>query len=315
MVTLMIELGDIKTARDRISEHIRRTPVLPVTNTSLPLGKGELFLKLECMQVTGSFKARGATNKFLTMPKEAVQNGIVTASGGNHGIAVARAATMAGVPATVFVPEAVTEEKIARLRQWGAQVVRRGEIWNDSNALALNFAKERDCAYFHPFADPAVVAGQGTTALEFLEDAPIPDVMVVAIGGGGLISGMSIALKALHPNVRIIGVEPTGSPTLKASLDAGRVVKLPEVTSRVATMSCGETDSGIFDLVQLHVDDVVLVDDGDILDACQWLWSELGIAADLSGAAAIAVLKSGKLRVEEGQKVAALICGAGSDGM
>ena len=101
----------------------------------MPLGKGELFLKLECMQVTGSFKTHGATNKFLTMPKEAVRNGIVTASGGNHGIAVADAATMAGVPATVFVPEAVTEEKIARLRQWGAKVVRRGEIWNDSNAL------------------------------------------------------------------------------------------------------------------------------------------------------------------------------------
>ncbi len=315
MVNRLIELQDIKTARDRISGHIRRTPVLPVTNISSPLCEGELFLKLECMQVTGSFKARGATNKLLTMPKETVRNGIVTASGGNHGLAVARAATMDGVPATVFVPEAVTEEKITRLRQWGAEVVRSGKIWNDSNALALSYAEDRNCAYFHPFADPAVVAGQGTAALEFLEDAPVPDVFVVAIGGGGLISGMSVALKALHPNIRIIGVEPTGSPTLKASLDAGRVVRLPEVTSRVATMSCGETDSGIFDLVQTHVDEVVLVDDEDILDACRWLWSELGIAADLSGAAAIAVLKSGKLRIEEGQKVAALICCAGSDGI
>ena len=139
--------------------------------------------------------------------------------------------------------------------------------------------------------------------------------MVVAIGGGGLISGMSVALKTLHPNVRIIGVEPTGSPTLKASLDAGRVVRLPEVTSRVATMSCGETDPGVFDLVQANVDDIVLVGDDEILEACRCLWSELGIAADLSGAAAIAALKSGKLRIEEGQKVAALICGVGNDGI
>jgi len=311
----MISLADIEAAAARIRPYVRRTPSFRVEAVAERPTEARLALKLECLQATGSFKARGATNKLLTTPKEALAAGVVTASGGNHGLAVARAARLAGVPGTIFVPSTATPEKIDKLRQWGATVEVVGDVWNDSHAAALAFAKEHGAAYFHPFADPAVVAGQGTTALELLDEVPDLDAVVVAIGGGGLISGMGVALKALKPSVRIIGVEPVGSPTLKASLDAGHVVRLPEVTTRVATMSCAETDPGVYALVRDHVDEVVLVSDEELLEASRWLWFELGIAADLSGAASVAALRSGKVAFAPGQSVAGLVCGAGPDGI
>ena len=311
----MISLDDIKAAAGRIAPHVRRTPTITVDTVPQPVTDARLMLKLECLQATGSFKARGATNKLLSMPAEALANGIVTASGGNHGLAVARAARLAGVPATVFVTESATEEKRVKLKRWAAEVRVLGEIWNVTNEAALAFAAETGAAYFHPFADPAVVAGQGTLGLELLEDVPDVDTVLVAIGGGGLISGISVALKSLKPSIRIIGIEPLGSPTLKACLDAGALTRLDKITSRVATMSCGLTDQKIFETVRDNVDDIVLVSDEDMLDAARWLWFEFGIAADLSGAATIAALRSGAVTIGHGHTLGALVCGAGPDGI
>ena len=311
----MISLNDIEAAAGRIAPHIRHTPTIAVEAVSEPVTEARLMLKLECLQATGSFKARGATNKLLGLPKDALANGIVTASGGNHGLAVARAARLAGVPATVFVTESATAEKREKLKRWGATVEVLGQIWNETNEAALAFAEREGAAYFHPFADPEVVAGQGTVGLELLAAVPDIDTALVAIGGGGLISGMAVALKALRPSIRIIGIEPVGSPTLHASLAAGRVVRLETVTSRVATMSCGETDQKIFETVRDHVDDIVLVSDEAMVEAARWLWFELGIAADLSGAAAIAALRSGAVTFGRDRTVGALVCGAGPDGI
>lgn len=311
----MITLENIRTAAGRIAPHVRRTPTIAVEAVSEPVTEARLMLKLECLQATGSFKARGATNKLLSLPAEAISRGIVTASGGNHGLAVARAARLAGVPATVFVTESATAEKRDKLKRWGAEVRVLGAIWNETNEAALAFAEETGAAYFHPFADPAVVAGQGTVGLELLDDVADVDTVLVAIGGGGLISGMAVALKALKPSIRIIGIEPTGSPTLKACLDAGQLTRLPSVTSRVATMSCGLTDQKVFETVRDHVDDIVLVSDDAMLEAARWLWFELGIAADLSGAASIAALRSGIVAFGSDETVAGLVCGAGPDGI
>jgi threonine dehydratase len=311
----MITLDDIRTAAGRIAPHIRRTPTIEARALARPITPARLMFKLENMQASGSFKARGATNKLLSMPPGATDRGIVTASGGNHGLAVARAASLAGVQATIFVPENITPGKLEKLRGWGARVEIVGQVWNDTNLHALRLAEETGAAYFHPFADAAVVAGQGTAALELLADVPDVETVLVGIGGGGLISGMGVAIKALKPAVRIIGIEPEGSPTLKASLDAGHVVRLEKVTSRVATMSCAETDPRVFDTVREVVDEVVLVTDDEMLAASRWLWFELGVAADLSGAAAAAALMTGKVTLGEGQTVAALVCGAGADGI
>jgi len=310
----MITLADVEAAAARIAPHIRRTPTIEATALSRPITPARLMLKLENMQASGSFKARGATNKLLSMPPGATDRGIVTASGGNHGLAVARAAKLAGVHATIYVPETITPAKVDKLRAWGATVEIIGQIWNDTNVHALRMAETTGAAYFHPFADAAVAAGQGTAALELLADVPDVDTVLVAIGGGGLISGMGVAIRALKPSVRIIGIEPEGSPTLKASLDAGRVVRLDKVTSRVATMSCAETDPLVFETVRSVVDDVILLSDDEMLEASRWLWFELGIAADLSGSAAAAALMFGRVKADAGTTVAALVCGAGADG-
>ena len=311
----MITLADVQDAARRIAPYVRRTPTLEVKAVVEPVTEARLSLKLECVQATGSFKARGATNKLLTLPRDVLSNGIVTASGGNHGLAVARAARLAGVPAKVYVTESATAEKLDKLKRWGATVEVLGEIWNETNEAALAYAERAGAAYFHPFADPAVIAGQGTAGIELLEAVPDVDVLLVAIGGGGLVSGMAVALKALKPATRIIGIEPEGSPTIKACLDAGRLVRLDKVTSRVATMSCAQTDQGVLDIVSDNVDDIVLVSDEAMRDAAQWLWFELGIAADLSGAAAIAALRTGVLNFPADTSVAALVCGSGRDGL
>lgn len=312
----MISLSDIEAARSRIAPFTRKTPVMEAAATRNPLAtEAGIVLKLELFQVTGSFKARGAMNRYLAARNDVSSAGIVTASGGNHGLAVARTAHAAGTRATIFVPSAVRPEKVEKMRGWNADVRVVGDEWSVSNEAALAFSAETGATYFHPFADPLVVAGQGTLGLEILDQIPDLDVIIVAIGGGGLISGLSTAIKAVKPEARIIGVEPEGSPTLAASLKAGHKVRLDAVTSRVATMSCRETDDRVFQMVQRHVEDVLLVSDDEMLEASRWLWSEFSIAADLSGAASIAALRRWPEHFRGARRTCALVCGAGSEGI
>ena len=312
----MIELDDIRAAADRIRGRVRRTPLLAAAPMRTRLGEGcELLMKLECLQVTGSFKARGALSKLTFLSAAEVARGLITASGGNHGAAVAYAGWVAGTPATVFVPDNVSPLKARKIESWGARLEVKGKVWDESNQAALALAHERELTYVHPFADPAVMAGQGTVALEILEDDPGIDVLLVAIGGGGLISGIAIAAKALKPGLSIIGVEPEGAPTLYESVKAGRVVELPAITTKVPTMAARKTEEVNLQVVQRHVDDIILVTDDEMRAAARLLWLEHGLAADLSGAASLALLTSGKFRPGPGEKVCALICGAGADGL
>lgn len=311
----MIALSDIEAAAARIAPHIRRTPSLKAACLSREPQWDSLWFKLECLQVTGSFKARGATNRLFSTPKADLANGIVTASGGNHGLAVARAARLAGIPAFIFVPANVAPAKLGKLEQWGATTKVVGDVWDETNAYSLQFAKERGAVHFHPFKDAAVVAGQGTVALEVVDEFPDVDTVLIAVGGGGLIAGMSVALKAKKPGVRVIGIEAVGSPSLKESLESGTCVRLPQVTTRVATMSCAETDPNILSLAQRNVDEIVLVSDDEMQEASRWLWFEFGLATDLSGAATVAALLNDRVRIPAGQKTVALVCGAGNDGI
>jgi len=311
----VITLADIEAARVRIAPHVRRTPVMDLACTKDPLPvAARVTMKLELFQVTGSFKARGAMNRLLGAPKEEVAQGIVTASGGNHGLAVARTAHAAGTTATIFLPASVSPAKLAKMKKWNARTEIVGSTWDESNLAALDFAKRTGAAYFHPFADPLVVAGQGTVGLEILEEIPEVDTILVAIGGGGLIAGLATAVRAKRPDVRVIGIEPTGSPTLKACLDAGRRVALPEITTKVATMACKQTDEAVFRTVHDAVRDIILVSDAEMEAAARWLWFEAGIAADLSGAASIAALHGGDPRLAGARHICALICGAGAEG-
>ncbi|WP_291397018.1 threonine/serine dehydratase [Devosia sp.] len=313
---MIVEIDDIRAAERRIAGNVRRTPVMQATALRHGFDGGyDLWLKLELLQATGSFKARGATNKLLSLDKAALARGVVTASGGNHGLATARAGQMAGVTATIFLPTNAAPSKIEKLKAWGADVRIVGSAWHESNEAALAFQRETGAAYFHPFADPMVVAGQGTVGLECLEQIAGLDTILVAMGGGGLVSGVSTALKALKPSVRVIGIEAEGSPVLLRSLEAGRNIALDRVTTSVATMACAKTDEAIFEAVRARVDEIVLVSDDEMRAAARWMWFELGIAADLSGAAAIAALQMGRVKPASEAVVGAIICGAGPDGL
>lgn len=312
----MITVDDVHAAAKSIAGRVRRTPVIAADNLKSELtDDAEVILKLELLQVTGSFKARGATNRLLGTDAETLKNGIVAASGGNHGLATARAGFVSGVPVTIYLPDNATPAKIEKLQQWGAETRIVGSVWHEANAAALEHVERTGAAYFHPFADPLVVAGQGTVALEVLEQIPDVDVVLVAMGGGGLISGVATAVKALRPETRIIGIEAEGCPVLLKALEAGHNVGLDSVTTSVATMACAKTDDAIFDIVRDKVDGIVLVSDEEMRAAARWLWFEMGLAADLSGAAAIAALKENRVYLKPGEKICAIVCGAGPDAL
>lgn len=307
---------DIRAAAERIAPYIRRTPTIvtgPVRDRcGLP---STVRLKLECLQVVGSFKPRGALNKLFSLPDRTSIRGLITASGGNHGLGVAYAAYVARVPATIYLPTTTPPAKIEKLKAWNARTIVEGESWDDSNRSALAVARREGLTYIHAFADPLVMAGQGTIGLEVLEDAPDTDTLVIAIGGGGLICGTAIAARALKPKIRIIGVEPEGAATLYRSLRAGHIVELDRITTAAGTLGARATEQLNFDLAREHVAEVVLVSDDDMREAARWLWFEFGVAAELSGSAAVAALLAGRYRAGNRERLCALVCGAGTDGI
>jgi threonine dehydratase len=309
-------LDEVRAAAERIRGFVRRTPLLAAgpAREDARLAQG-LLLKLESLQVTGSFKARGAINAVFGLPADRLQRGIVTASGGNHGLAVAYAGYAAGVPATIFLPRSVAADKIAKLDAWRARMVMSGEAWDDSNRAALRCAEADGLAYIHPFADPDVIAGQGTIALEMLEDAPDLDTLLVAIGGGGLISGIAMTAKALKPDIRIVGIEPTGAPTLHHSVAAGRLVELASLDTAAVTLAPRRSEDVNLAIIRETVERIVLIEDEEMREAARWLWREAGIAAELSGAAAVAAVLADHYRPAAGERVCAVVCGAGTDGM
>ncbi len=311
-----ITLADINAARDRIAGRVRRTPLAaPAPFREDPAPGARLTFKLECLQVTGSFKARGATSKLLSLDGASVARGLVTASGGNHGLGVAYAGWQAGVPVRIFLPESTPAAKAEKLRAWGADVRRAGAVWDDANVAALEAAERDGLAYVHPFADPAVIAGQGTVALEILEDAPETGTILVAVGGGGLISGIATAAKALKPGIRVVGIEPAGAPTLYESLRAGRPVRLDRIETRAGTLAPRESAEINLAIIRETVDDIVLVGDEEMAAAARWLWFEMGLAVELGAAAAVAALAEGRIPLREGEEICAVVCGAGTDGL
>jgi threonine dehydratase len=312
---VVTSLEAVRDAQQRIASLVRRTPVLNLDRNAVPGLDNPVSLKLESLQVTGSFKFRGALNRLRTIDPAQLAGGLVAASGGNHGLANAFVARLAGIKATIYLPSNAAPIKAEKLRRLGAEVRFAGSVWDEAHEAASAEAERSGAFYVHPFCDEAVVTGHATVALELVEQLPDADCFIIAVGGGGLISGLASVVKALRPGARVIGVEPVGSPTLKASLDAGHVVRLPKVTTRVATMACGRTDERIFEAVRDQVDDIVLITDEDMQAAAEVLWFDYGLAADLSGAASLAALLSGAVRPAKGERIAGLVCGAGTDGI
>ncbi len=310
-----ITLADIEAAAERIASRVRRTPCLRTRYIRDPLRTGPVMLKLECLQVTGAFKVRGANNAILQLDDAALARGVITASGGNHGLAVAYAANASSCPVVVYLPENTPTAKADKIRGWGAEVVVEGAVWDDAEAAALARAGRDGLAYIHPFADPAVIAGQGTIAAEMLKQSPAIDVIVAGIGGGGLIAGVALAAKAIKPEIKVIGVEPAGAPTLSNSLEAGSLVTLDAIETGANTLAPRRSAELNLAIIEKYVDEIVLVNDADMRTAAQWLWFEMGQAVELAGAAAVAAIQTGKATAPEDRTMAAIVCGTGTAGL
>jgi threonine dehydratase len=316
-MTEQVSVADVIAAAERITPYVRRTPLLQLAQTTRRPLAWDVVLKLESLQIGGSFKIRGALNALLSLPRTAIEQGVVTASGGNHGLGVACAASILGVPATVYVPETAPAIKRARIAAWGAEVRLVGREYAEAAAAAHDAAEQRGQPYLHAYADASTIAGQGTVALEFVEDAGTPalDYLLVAVGGGGLIAGMATAVGEM-PWLTVIGIEPEGAATLHAAWQAGRPVDVDRLDS-FASDSLGARQVGELNyrLTRQHVARVELIADDDIRAAQRFLWEEAQVVAEPGGAAALGGLLSGKARVPEGARVGVLVCGGNAQAL
>ena len=309
----MVTLQQIEEAHSRIRPYIRRTPTLRFAplRDDLPY---KIWLKCENLQVTGSFKTRGAVNRVLSLTEDEARLGIITASGGNHGLGVAYAARLRGVAPVVYVPEKASAARRERLRRWGAETIVEGKDWDDSYAAAFTRSRQTGAALIHPFDDPLVVAGQGTAMTELLEDCPEAiDAVIAGIGGGGLISGLAVCSKSRSVKTAVIGVEPTGAASMTASLQAGRLVELPTLKTIADTLSARKVGPLTLEICQKFVDRVVLVDDDAMINAINLLWDEHNLLVEPSGAAPLAALLSGKAGIPEGSRVGLVVSGGNID--
>ncbi len=310
-----VTFESIVEASHRISCCVRRTPILYGRSFKQHLSQAcELYLKLDTLQVTGSFKARGACNKLISLHAREIERGVIAASGGNHGRAVAYAGWLRKVPTVILLPSQIPEDKIAKIRAWGAQVVVAGEDLDVSIALAHDIERLNRLAYIHPFADEEVIAGQGTLALEIFEDMKTVDVIIAAMGGGGLISGVGIAAKHLNPKVRVIGIEAQGCTKFARSLREGKLYAAEKMETTVGPLAVKTSHDLNFDLIKTVVDEVHAVTDEEMLEASTWLWQEMSVTAELSVAAAMAGLYTGKVKVRPQDRVCVLVCGSGLEG-
>lgn len=303
-----VPLESIRQAYTRIAPYVRHTPLLPppALHTDLP---AQLRLKLENLQVSGSFKARGVFNNLLRLDQQQRERGVITASGGNHGAALAYAAWRLGIPATVYLPASASADRVARIAAWGARLIQHGTNWDDAHIKAHEHAAAEGLVYVHPFDAQGTLEGQGTLGLELLDDLPGLDCVLIAIGGGGLIGGMAAAIKQCRPGVRIVGVEPVGAPSMRVSVEAGRVVALPAVHTIADTLAPRSVCERTLTLTQRYVDEIVLVEDAQMVAAMRWLWTECNQLVEPAGAAVIAALLSGVVKVDSYAQPVALICG------
>lgn len=300
-----IEPAAIRATCDAIARHIRRTPVITLASTELDLGDFSLTLKLEFLQHSGSFKARGA---FANLTRGSIpSSGVAAASGGNHGAAVAYAARALGQPASIFVPTISSPAKIDRIRGYGARLVVDGERYADALALCDAFCALSGARPIHAYDETATLLGQGTLGLEFEAQAPDLETVLVAVGGGGLIGGIAAWYQG---RVRLVGVEPEGAPSLSMALAAGRPVDAPQGSIAADSLAPRQVGQLMFPIAAAHVDRVALVSDDAIAAAQRLLWEKLRIVTEPGGAAALAALVSGVYQPRPGERVGVVVCGA-----
>jgi threonine dehydratase len=306
-----LTLQDFREVRDRIAPHIKHTPLLTSRQLSERTGY-EVRLKAESFQRVGSYKIRGPLNKFALLPEDQKRRGVVCSSAGNHAQGVALAAQIHGIRAVVCMATNATPSKIAATRGYGAEVVLHGSIWDEANEKAKELVRTEGLTYIHPFDDEQLIAGQGTLGLELVQDWPELDAVIVPIGGGGLISGVSMAVKSHRPEIRVIGVESSDGPAMQASVRAGRLetIECNTVIDGLRVRRVGEIN---FSVVQRFVDDIVALPDTQIFEALLWLMERCKLVVEGAAAAPVAALLNGLIDLPRGSRVAVVLSGGNLD--
>lgn len=303
-----VSLNEFQEAAKYVSAYAYHTPLLTSRLLSEQTGF-DIRLKAEMFQRGGSYKLRGPLNKFRQLTPEQRQRGVICSSAGNHAQGVAIAASVYKMKAVVVMASNATQSKVDATRAYGAEVVQYGTIWDEANEKSRQLAQERGLTYIHPFDDMQLITGQGTLGLEVFQDFPQIDVAVVPIGGGGLISGVSMALKASNPKIKIIGVESSDGPAMKKSVEAGRVITLDKIDTVIDGLRVKRVGEHTFSVVQRFVDDIVTLPDRDIFDAMIWIMSRCKLVVEGAAAAPVAALLNGLIKAPKGSNVVAVLSG------
>ncbi len=288
--------------------HAYHTPLLTSRLLSERTGF-DIRLKAEIFQRTGSYKIRGPLNKLPQLTDEEKRRGVICSSAGNHAQGVALAAAIHKMRAIVVMASNATPSKVAATRAYGAEVVQHGAIWDEANAKMLELAREHGYTIIHPFDDLQLIAGQGTLGLEIFDDFPQADIVIVPIGGGGLISGVSMALKQRNPKIRIVGVESSDGPAMKRSVEAGRVITLDSVETIIDGLRVKRVGDNTFRAVREFVDEIVALPDSQIFEGMLWIMSHCKLVVEGAAAAPVAVLLNGLIDAPKGSKVVCVLSG------
>ncbi len=307
----MIKLEDIKEAKKRLEGVVNYTPIAyaPILSEELD---STIYVKKENLQLTGSFKLRGAFNKIALLSKDDKAKGVVAASAGNHAQGVAYSSKYFGIEATIVMPEATPLTKVSGVKSYGAQVILKGANYDEAYAYALEYSKEHNKTFVHPFADDEVIAGQGTIALEILEQIEDIDIFVVPIGGAGLISGIAIAAKAINPNIKIIGVVASGARAMKESFESKTPIDSTSVKTIADGIAVRDTTPKMLDYVLDVVDDIVEVNDKEIASAILFLLEKHKLVVEGAGAVGTAALMHNKIYIKD-KKVVTILSGGNID--
>ena len=305
---MIISKTAIETAVERIRPYLSQTPLIysPYYSDKTDCN---VFLKLETVQPTHSFKVRGAFNAILSLPEEKRRVGIVTASGGNHGLGVALACTTLDIPCTIYLPVGTQTNKVEKIKHLGARVTLHGEAWDEANKLALDTAEREGRTYVHPFDNRNVMAGQGTIVTELAGQLDKVDMIVASIGGGGLISGIISAVEHFLPGTRVAGVETEGANCMSESLNAGKIIELPAITSICETLGARKTEQTHFEIVSKYASGVSVVSDEEAKASLIDLLSEEKLLVEPATSCSLAALTSRKISFEKGETIVVIMCG------
>ena len=307
----MVTLESIKEAQKNIQDSIKRTPLIECPTLEKMTG-GNVFFKLENLQKTGSFKVRGALNRIAHLTFEEKQHGVIASSAGNHAQGIALGATAQGIKSTIVMPETAPIAKVVATRNYGAEVVLCGEVYDDAYAKAREIEQETGAIFLHPFDDEYVISGQGTIGLEILEEEPNIDTVLVPIGGGGILAGIATAVKSINPNIKVIGVESANAASMTEALSKGECCEVCSSATIADGIAVRKEGCKTLELAKKYVDEVITVTESEIANAVLFLLEKSKVVAEGAGATPLAAILAGKIDCE-GKKICAIVSGGNID--